>query len=173
MGCIFCIRYWPPVSYQCISLGPIPRLMIRSGTVFSCIRLYYCVQLTHSKDLTYLMALMGLWSYPELTCGFLAASMPVFPKFFGHILKKPYFVSLSSRIQSIFGLRRSTSSGYAASKNQEVNTPHQPSGKMKAVITDIEFQELVMGPDQVSMVASDGGCHDSQCNLKRKSDAGV
>ncbi|KAH7061902.1 hypothetical protein BKA63DRAFT_527045 [Paraphoma chrysanthemicola] len=44
-------------------------------------RLYYAVQMNRSDDKTYYAALMGKWAEPELTFGFLAICLPVFPSF--------------------------------------------------------------------------------------------
>jgi len=101
---------------------------------------------------------MGIWSFPELACGFLAASLPVFPKFIRHILNNSFVQIFGSRIHNIFQIRRSAHLDHLADKDQVANPSDQSPEKKNIVITDIEYEELVIRTEQISTVSSNRGC---------------
>lgn len=62
----------------------------------SSIRLYYSAKLADGKDVTYHLGIMGLWTLPEMTSGFLAMCLPVSPKFFQALKASKLGTSLRS-----------------------------------------------------------------------------
>ena len=54
----------------------------------SIVRTYY--SFPKSSDKTYVLELMGLWAWAELTIGIIVGCLPVMPKFFQHIGPKVY-----------------------------------------------------------------------------------
>lgn len=120
---------------------------MNSACVASAFRLRYAIALYRSSDITYQAALMGKWADPELTCGFLAACLPVLPSFVRHVRSRRLFV----RTMAMLGLRRA----------QLPSTPTWPSSggstrKKGGPVTDIEFDELVRRPDGASARSSLG-----------------
>lgn len=68
-----------------------------SACFSSLIRLYYSVRLSKSRDITYNVGLLGLWSLPEMTSGFLAICLTVSPRFFQSLkhVARPSWISIS------------------------------------------------------------------------------
>lgn len=74
-----------------------PRANSSPSACFSAlIRLYYSVRLSNSKDVTYNVALLGLWSLPEMASGFLAICLTVSPRFFQSLkhVARPSLISI-------------------------------------------------------------------------------
>ncbi|KAG7001877.1 hypothetical protein G7Y79_00030g064100 [Physcia stellaris] len=75
--------------------------------ITSTLRLYYSVRLAQSGDISYNLALMGFWSYAELSVGIVCACLPVSPRFFQFIGPKLLRISRSgSWVGSILGWSR-------------------------------------------------------------------
>jgi hypothetical protein len=45
-------------------------------------RLVSCVKLYHAENTTYTSATLGMWAFPEIFMGFIAACVPILPRFF-------------------------------------------------------------------------------------------
>lgn len=62
-------------------------------------RTYYAWQIFQSRDISYNVVKMGLWTYAEIAIGTIVSCMPVLPKFFRHFSPKLYatFASKSKR----------------------------------------------------------------------------
>jgi hypothetical protein len=103
--------------------------------------MYYSIDLYRNKDFTWGATMMGLWVPVEICCGFLAACMPVFPRFFN---QQP-FSRLGSSLRSLFRLHSSPSDRYS----RELTSKSDTAGKQRAqqIVTDIEFEELVKRTD--------------------------
>jgi hypothetical protein len=96
--------------------------------------MYYSIELSKNKDFTWGATEMGLWVPVEICCGFLVACIPVFPRFFGH---------LGSSLRSMFRLTKSPSA-----KDLEMSAASKDAKPRKhAIVTDLEFQELVKQTD--------------------------
>ena len=57
---------------------------INSGCVTSIARLFISIQLSKTKDQTYVRAQDALWTYAEVTSAILVSVFPVLPQFFRH-----------------------------------------------------------------------------------------
>ena len=88
-------------------------------------------------DVSYNFSHVGKWTHAEFLCGFAAACLPVFPKLYVFVRKQLFTKASSSR---------------AAPGSQE-NVSYKKRGDRvdgKHVISDLEFHELVIRPDQSS-----------------------
>lgn len=73
-------------------------ITIKRACVSSLIRVYYTFKLVHTHDVNYYVAILGLWTLPEITSVFLAICLPLAPKFFSSIKFRPsHFCSSHSR----------------------------------------------------------------------------
>lgn len=48
----------------------------------------YTFKIVKSPDISYNLTTMALWTLGEITCGFLTACLPTFPRFFQHVVSK-------------------------------------------------------------------------------------
>lgn len=71
---------------------------ILSACASSAVRIYYTIELSHSKDFTYYTSVQALWSLPEMTLGLLAMCLPVSPKFFQSVKDSSFWSSLGSSL---------------------------------------------------------------------------
>jgi hypothetical protein len=88
------------------------------------------------------MGLMGLWTEPELTCGFVAASAPVIPRFFKHTRNQTPFRQIGDAFRRVFGAKGET--GETQPTHGEVQRVRVPPRKF---ISDIDFHDLVIKTD--------------------------
>lgn len=58
--------------------------------VTSILRTYYAWQIVQSRDISYNVVKMGLWTYAEIAIGTIVSCMPVLPKFLRHFSSKLY-----------------------------------------------------------------------------------
>lgn len=95
-----------------------------SACIASVIRLYFSVRLFNSEDVTYFVALMGLWTLPEMALAFLAMCLPVFPRFFQSLksLHSYSWISISQR----YLFRSFKTSSYQPSPDHFVLPTNQP-----------------------------------------------
>lgn len=96
-----------------------------SACFSSLIRLYYSVRLSKSRDVTYNVGLLGLWSLPEMASGFLAICLTVSPRFFQslkHVALPSWIVISRPR----FG-RSSKTANYLSQYNSPTRLPRIPS----------------------------------------------
>lgn len=70
-----------------------------SACASSAIRLYYTIKLARSKDVTYYISIMGMWTLPEIASGILAMCLPVSPKFFRSLKDSTLWSSLKRIFQ--------------------------------------------------------------------------
>lgn len=75
--------------YTCLYLSSF------SACVTSIVRLYYAVRALETGDITYNIAMMGLWTHAEIAVGIICSCLPVLPIFFQTIWPK-----ISSRIKT-------------------------------------------------------------------------
>jgi len=85
---------------------------------------------------------MGIWTEPELTCGFVAASAPVIPRFFKHTRNETPFRQIGDTFHRLFGARGETSETQPA--HGEVRRVGVPPRKF---ISDVDFHDLVIKTD--------------------------
>lgn len=66
------------------------------------LRLVLSIRLKNSGDVTYGIALMGFWTYAELSTGIICGCLPTLPKFFNLLGQKmsPYTISLGALLRS-------------------------------------------------------------------------
>ena len=64
-------------------------------------RLYYCVKLEHTEDVSYYTWLAGIWAFPEIMFGIMVASLPAFRPFFREFAKSKFYKTISSSLQKI------------------------------------------------------------------------
>jgi len=88
------------------------------------------------------MGLMGIWTEPELTCGFVAASAPVIPRFFKHTRNQTPFRQISSAFHSVFRVKGETIERQPA--QGEVQRARVPPRKF---VSDVDFHDLVIKTD--------------------------
>ncbi|KAF2821601.1 hypothetical protein CC86DRAFT_410694 [Ophiobolus disseminans] len=105
------------------------------------VRMYYCIDLYRTKDYTWGVTMMGLWVHVEVGLGFLVACIPVFPRFFK---QQPIFLSIGSSLRSVFRLRSSNSTKH---DGERLGSTDLPSCRKQPLVSDIEFEELVMRTD--------------------------
>ncbi|KAH7128504.1 hypothetical protein B0J11DRAFT_578702 [Dendryphion nanum] len=100
-------------------------------------RLHYTIKMHYSEDKTYYAALMGKWSEPELTCGFLAICLPVLPAF----IKKLKNAAAGCGIFSfrILSPTADTDKSSTARRGQEFNSSYVSATDTKV---DVVFSEL-------------------------------
>jgi hypothetical protein len=123
-------------------------LIVSRACIASAIRLYYAVRLFHSTDLTFSYGIMGKWIEPELTLGFMAACLPVFPAFIKSLARTAWgqklrFWTSTSRGKTLPGgnaCRGKNSAG-------EIETVGSKEIRKK-VEMDIEFAELTTGSEE-------------------------
>jgi hypothetical protein len=107
-------------------------------------RTYYQFVLYHKRntDQTYVVAVMCLWSLPEMASGFLVVSLPVMPKFIGAFRKTLIISKLESALKLYtisFGTKGSRK---PSCKSRSVTK--QSTKEKRHVVSDVEFQELVL-----------------------------
>ncbi|KAF2727304.1 hypothetical protein EJ04DRAFT_595374, partial [Polyplosphaeria fusca] len=119
---------------------PSPSTRYRAACTCSAVRIYYATMLSLSPDKTYHIGIMGKWAEPELTFGFLAACMPVFPNFFRHLLGLPCIVNMTGRRKSS---EEDDVGSSAAEQTQEV---HREAHKKNAdiLVADVQCFEIVL-----------------------------
>lgn len=105
-----------------------------SVCITSILRLYYSVRLAQSGDISYNLALMGFWSYAELSVGIVCACLPVSPRFFQFIGPKLSKLSRSgSSVGSILGWsrvkRRSAKESWGSDDSSEMWGRKNPNRK--------------------------------------------
>lgn len=106
------------------------------------VRLYYTILLYRSHDVSYHMGLMGIWTEPELTCGFVAASAPVIPRFFKHTRNQTPFRQIGDVLHRVFGTKGEHVETQPA--HGEVQRVRAPPRKF---ISDVDFHNLVIKTD--------------------------
>lgn len=88
------------------------------------------------------MGLMGIWTEPELTCGFVAASAPVIPRFFNHTRNQTPFRQIGDAFHRVFGAKFETSeTQHAHGELRRVGVPP------RKFISDVDFHDLVIKTD--------------------------
>ena len=92
----------PSILSICISNG-VSNLSACMASIF---HLYYAVRLQEAKDMTYNTALMGFWTFPEMTIGIICSSLPVLPKFFRKFQEKKIAVEIPSRMHKFLMLSK-------------------------------------------------------------------
>ncbi|KAF1999972.1 hypothetical protein P154DRAFT_576603 [Amniculicola lignicola CBS 123094] len=128
--------------------------------IFACIcsilRTYYTTILYRTEDTTYWAARMGRWTDPEISAGFVVASLPMVPAFYKHLAGSSFISSISTSLRFSRWSSRSSSQPYSSGARS------QGSGKgnrkiKKEIITDIEFHDLVArSRTEVGSVRSEG-----------------
>lgn len=91
------ISRWLFVSLS-LSLGQLYLPTHFSACITSIIRIYYAVRLSHTGDMAYNFAVLGLWSHAEITCGIICGCLPVLPRFF-LTLRPKIWLALKSCVQ--------------------------------------------------------------------------
>ncbi|KAL8792454.1 MAG: hypothetical protein Q9195_004910 [Heterodermia aff. obscurata] len=86
--------------------------------ITSILRLYYSVRLAQSGDISYNLALMGFWTYAELSVGILCACLPVSPRFFQTV--GPKLTSSASSLGWSKGKRRSAKGSWGSEDTVEM-----------------------------------------------------
>ena len=120
-----------------LSNSPYPGSKISNCTfpsvcITSVLRLYYSVRLAQSGDVSYNLALMGFWTYAELSVGIVCACLPVSPRFFQTVGPKLSRMtgsgsSLGSRLGWSKVMRRSAKESWGS--DDTVEMWQSPSGK--------------------------------------------
>ncbi len=106
-------------------------------------RFYYCSEIRRTGDATHAGALMAIWTFPEITAGFLVICLSMLPKLLKHAKHEGWgLVKLGIRIRAFLGHR-----------DGEQSADHDPAEDEKArvgggeqrnvVLTDPEFHDLV------------------------------
>jgi len=113
-----------------------------SSCVCAAARMYQSVALLHSKDITYHMAALGITSQLEIGCGFIAASLPVFPRFFKFVRSTRTFSHFESYIAPL--RKRSSNLRSRQPSSGQHRSETQSSRKNQEIVTDVEFHELVL-----------------------------
>jgi hypothetical protein len=120
-------------------------LIIYSASSAAVARLYYSIIMYHNADFTWTLTVMGIFGMTEMCCGFLVASLPVFPRFFKH---QPLLVSMGSSLRSLFRRRNPRSSSARRSSQRLGSSDGSRSNPKKGqFVSDIEFDELVNRTD--------------------------
>lgn len=88
------------------------------------------------------MGLMAIWTEPELTCGFVAASAPAFPRLVTHIRSSSNF----EKVTAIFGYKK-PNAGAVAQVQIEAGEWEDGKKQPREIITDVDFHDLVLRTD--------------------------
>ncbi len=107
--------------------------------------MYYSIKLVTNMDFIWFATLMGMWVEVEVCAGFLVACVPVLPRFFKN---ERIFSSMASNLRSLLRVKSRGSEKYSS---ERLGSSDASRPKKGAVVTDIEFEELVMRTD-LSMV---------------------
>lgn len=92
-------------------------------------RTYYTWELALSPDVTYNLALMGLWTYAEIAIGIIISCTPIFPRFYQEFGPKIYAVlsfgsTPSDTNQSGSGPSKPGSIGRKDQRNPQLREPY-------------------------------------------------
>ena len=115
----------------------------------SILRTYYTFQIARSRDTSYNIVILGLWTWAETTIGLLVACLPVLPRFFQHFGPKVYG-ALS--IRSKFSQNSATSGSNKGSlprlaqRSDDDDGQHGRAGKVQSWIGT--HSSLSRGRDQ-------------------------
>lgn len=85
------------------------------GCAASIVRLRYTFQIMHYSDIFYLSGLLNLWAIAEVTCGILAMSLPIVPKFFKGLQDAKLWSTLRTSLHSLTRSKDEPSNSNAAS----------------------------------------------------------
>lgn len=83
---------------------------------------------------------MGIWSCPEITCGFLVICLPVLPKFLKHLGNKPFASKMNGAFRRL--IRRNPIPKAQETGDGPNDDQHKEPGA-NVMISDIEFHELM------------------------------
>ncbi|KAF2714305.1 hypothetical protein K504DRAFT_420031 [Pleomassaria siparia CBS 279.74] len=119
--------------------------------VSSIVRLYYTVLLYRSHDVSYHTGQMGIWTEPELTCGFVAASVPVFPRLFQHSRNQTPFAQIGAAFRKLFG-KDLDMSGKQLAHGGDLQAGAPP----RKFVSDVDFHELVRETDGTEKTMGSG-----------------
>ncbi|KAF2183644.1 hypothetical protein K469DRAFT_727917 [Zopfia rhizophila CBS 207.26] len=114
----------------------------------SVVRLYLMIELKRSKDVSYYIGLVGLWSFPEITFGFFVATLPVVPKFIHFIATSSRVTRMTTRMFTFLG---SPGDRQLTRREQELNS----KGPGRQQISDLEYHELVANTGNSSIARAE------------------
>ncbi|KAL8724487.1 MAG: hypothetical protein Q9166_007921 [cf. Caloplaca sp. 2 TL-2023] len=124
----------------------------------SIIRLYYAIRLGQTGDITWNIALMGFWTYAELSVGVVCGCLPLSPKFFHTVKQKvSTIVSSGSSLRTLLGgskSRRQTMK--PGQESSGVQTKHAPQPTQTKART--EYMNLEKHNVQGNEVESETAC---------------
>jgi hypothetical protein len=107
--------------------------VIFTGGALACaaasVRVYYAVRLAYTKDLTYTIAEMGLWTWVEIALGIICSCMPTLPKFVKS--SAPIFTTMASSVRSLLGSRskQTTAAGSRTAQTRPQTMPRRRFGQ--------------------------------------------
>lgn len=105
------------------------------------LRLFLSIRLKNSGDVTYNIALMGFWTYAELSTGIVCGCLPILPKFFNLLGQKMSATSLGALLRSS-KFSRSSQSTSEADEAARVFKPSSHKGiRLENQYLSLEEQE--------------------------------
>lgn len=107
-----------------------------SACVSSALRANYVIKILHTDDGTYSMFMIGLFSLFEIAFGFLAACLPVTPKFFESFRNLHIWSSLNSSFHSIIHSKTDSRIFGAQSGKSKAAKLGDGSNRFHAALTD-------------------------------------
>lgn len=118
----------------------------------STVRLYFTIEVWKTHDVSYYMGMVGVWTYPEITFGFLVACLPIMPKFLRVMAKKPLVGRVGTGLRT--ALRIPKSETRQLSRHLNRNNSMVPGRNIRTrtmQISDVEFHELVLSTENKSI----------------------
>lgn len=99
-------------------------LTLFSACVTSIVRLYYAIRALETGDITYNIAMMGLWTHAEVAVGIICSCLPVLPIFFQTVWPK-IISRIKASLSTLNGLKHSKPSQRLAN---DFDDPSNSSG---------------------------------------------
>lgn len=107
-------------------------------------RLSYTVKLYHATDITYYTWLTGVWTYPEMVSGILAACLPVSAKFFQALKDSKPVSRLGSSLKQLVSSGAFTGQGSTSDRSNEITVQSCGQGNMKCCpVTNGQREKLL------------------------------
>jgi hypothetical protein len=118
---------------------------LASVCISAAIRLYYCVLLSRSDDITYYVSMMATYMFPELGIGIMISCLPSVPKFFRTLGETKTFSRMGTTLYSLLGLSkigRITEHSSGNTKPPRIQQPSDDNARMDKFYRLIEEHEL-------------------------------
>ncbi len=108
------------------------------------------------QDISYLSALLDMWSIAEVTCGILATCLPISPKFFRSLQDAKLWSNLRISLHSFTGSKKESTSKSETSSDRKIPAKlNSSSNSLKACFK--KYRYVTTNESELVSVSSNGG----------------